>query len=327
MNMDFNLPGFRGELKDTGMYEIQMFPQEIPFEQGIAVYEIRSQFNFEVGDTLNYCDCIVNLESLQSQIRKPEVPLLIGDTLLEISQEQQLNIVKFHKEFIVNLKKNEMNRLGALEISTSTTDDFEEMKQEMFYIIHYVINMLSLTYNIPIKPMSFMFKYNILNIFTIIEAQSKNRIFQNFVVNPTGNEQKWNSAVYNYRKSLSSNDPQSKFLWLYIACETLRSLIKEKIGLAEETKQIVGKGYKEPVIDRALEYNTTPIFPNIVGKTYASILYGSFRELRNAAAHHLLDDGTSKNLIELKDYIEYYSAVPYLAEVFQGYISELYKLN
>lgn len=332
--MDFHLPGLIGELKDTGMYEVRMIPEEIPFEQGIAVYEIRSEFKFEVGTSLNNCSCLVVLESLQPQNfaryrQDQQVDTQInGNTLIEMNEDQQLSITKFGKDYKVFLKKNEMNRLGQFEIIVDTTDEFEQMKHEIFYMVYHITNRLSLTYNIPIKPTAFLFRFNILNIFTIIEAPSKKRVFENHIMNPIGNEQKWDAAVTHYRHSLLSNDPQSKFLWLYIACEILRSSIKEKIGLPEDAKKIVGKGFREPKIDEKLEYNNaTPIFPDIMGKTYVSVLYGTFRDLRNAAAHHLLNDGTNKSVVNLNDYIEYYSAVPYLAKIFIGYASELYKLH
>ncbi|MGG1638071.1 hypothetical protein [Paenibacillus sp. NRS-1760] len=328
--MDFNFPGFKSTLRDDGIYEILFTPEELPFEYGVGVYEIASEFKFEslipAGEK-SPCFCIVQLENMGC-LRPSKEPLRSGDTLVELPSDEVYNIVFENLDLNLFLLGNEHRRLGTLRIETQGMfSDFKNAQEIMFRAFNHVINMLSYTYGTPIRASSFFINYKVLNVFSLVEAVPKVKESIGKLVDPIGvNFDKWNVAVNHFRKALLASDPQSKFMGLYLACEMTRTLIKEKLNLEEDVKNITGKGYSEPKINDNHKINEYTTFGNLIGKKYSFVLYSIFRELRNASSHHILYDGSYKNISSLKDYLEFYGAVPYLIEIFEGYQNELNKL-
>ncbi|OAN14627.1 hypothetical protein [Exiguobacterium undae] len=319
-----DVPGLKTRLTDQGFFEMIMSPDELPFENGIAFYEIKMEFkNAELKSKQNASTYCVG----KALFDHPFSLNSGGDSNIKMDNNEQLELEINQRIFQVNLLKNKDSRLGSMEINTNDFDEmsFIDAQNTMFHALNYVTNKLSLTFETPLRISSFFILFD-LNVFSIIEARYKIKHFNKLDLQ-TGKirVEKLDNARSFYNKGLAAQDPQIKFLNLYLACEMIRSLIKSHFGQKEQAKRIKGKDYKEPLIKNKHNHNITNANEQnkLIDKEYSYVLYVEYRKLRNSAAHHLLDDGSFKSTTNLKDYKDYYLAVPYLIEIFEGYLSEL----
>lgn len=323
---DFDLPGLSGRFAEDGNYNYLFKPNELPYEQGFVTYEHKGEFKKEVRDKLGFsCFVMVHLRGNRSLLSPTNSPLKSGDTDIFLTEDTNINLEMFGTLFSVKLVKNESNHLGSLEIRTENVDwDFEQAKENLFQVMNQIINRLALNYGVPIKAATFVINYQILNMFSVLEAQPKTKkyIDEGFF---SLSSRKFDLAIGHYNKSLSSLDPQTKFLWLYIANESIRSVIKELLGIHESQRNIRHSGYEEPRFSSTLKDDR--IFKKVSGQLYGTVLYKTLRELRNASAHHILDNGEYKDISTLKDYIEFYQGVTILDEMFQGYLKKVKYIN
>lgn len=319
---DFDAPGLSGRLADDGKYKYLFKPNEIPYEQGFIIYEHKGKFKKEVQDRIGFsCFVMVHLQGGASLLSTTNSPLRSGDTNVFLEKNTLMSVEMFGALFSVKLIKNEFKRLGSLEIRTENVNwDFEQTKEKLFQVMNQTINRLAFKFGVPIKAAFFVINYRILNMFSVLEAQPKQRryIDDDFYI-PHGRE--FDLAIGHYNKSLASLDPQTKFLWLYIANETIRSGIKELLNIEESQRDIRHPLYKEPRFNSNLKNDF--VFKDVAGKLYGTVLYKTLRELRNASAHHILHNGEYKDISTLKDYIEYYQGVTILNEMFQGYLKNV----
>ncbi|WP_163070823.1 hypothetical protein [Priestia flexa] len=323
---DFDVPGLSGNLTEDGNYNYLFKPNELPYEQGFVIWEQKGEFKKEIQDELGFsCFIMVHLRGNRSLLSPIDAPLKHGDTDILLEEDTTINVEMFGTLFSVKLIKNESNYLGNLEIRTENADwDFEQTKENLFQVMNQVVNRLVLNFRVPIKAATFVINYKILNMFTVIEAQPKAKkyIDNDFF---SLSSRKFDLALGHYNKSLSSLDPQTKFLWLYIANETIRSVIKEMLDIDESQRNIRHSWYREPRFSSDLKND--PVLKNVSGQLYGTVLYKTLRELRNASAHHILDNGEYKDISTLKDYIEFYQGVTILNEMFQGYLKKVKYIN
>ncbi|MBN8434732.1 hypothetical protein JF536_11555 [Priestia flexa] len=323
---DFDVPGLSGRFTEDGSYNYLFKPNELPYEQGFVIWEQKGEFKKEIQDKVGFsCFVMVHLRGNRSLSSPINAPLKHGDTDILLEEDTTINIEMFGTLFSVKLIKNASNYLGNLEIRTENVNwDFEQTKENLFQVMNQVINRLAFNFGVPISAASFVINYKILNMFSVIEAQPKVKEYTHkdfFALS----SRKFDLAMGHYNKSVLSLDPQTKFLWLYIANETIRSVIKEMLDIDESQRNIRHSWYKEPRFSS--DSKKDPVLKIVSGQLYGTVLYKTLRELRNASAHHILDNGEYKDISTLKDYIEFYQGVTILNEVFQGYLKKVKYIN
>ena len=190
------------------------------------------------------------------------------------------------------------------------------------------INNLSIMYHQPIKLGNFLILHNDLSVFTFMDQkQPIDDDFKGLLIGEFVNEEFFQHSVDNYRKFMNSSDPITRYLSLYISIDSIRALIRKKLGVyPPESGRINHPHYTEPVLTEDFALNGSSSRLQIqMGEEFFNLLYlnkdvkGTLRNLRNTAAHTITSEGHIRLTDNLDDYLDYQSALPYLHHMYLKY--------
>lgn len=322
--------GFKIGINDKGEMKFDINPNKVPIEPpGIFCFEgnIGMKNNISLGK--NMAEFILGGEFiLQDHI---DSNYYFGDSLLQLEQPKSTEIKKDSGSFTVILLPNNRSRAAKLRVESFNVNlSSNEINKCLFEVATEVLNNIAVQYCIPISFTYFLMFHHNLSFFTVVEKKPSVKKFEGSLMEPKCDRRLWHLASGKYRKAWLSSNPMEKFLNLYLGIESIRIAIKKELGLDyKEEGKIKHKDFNDPILKDDFTINSNPRFPKILGMKFYNILFSKngFRNLRNQAAHAILNTGEYKLNTNLDDYLDYQAAIQYLNHIYIKYTNILVKLT
>jgi hypothetical protein len=318
-----NQPGLIIDInEENGNLDIKLDPNAAPYNPpGFIVYEVRGK-----GE--------------RSALQLENVGIFRVESRLTVKETFHHEIELNNEKYVISLfgDANQNNFLKEIQVRCISINkmDYHLLNKEIFKVAIQTINNLSLLYQQPIELESFLILHFDLSVFTVIDQKQPIEEFKGILIGDFTHDEFFQHASDNYRKFLNSSDPINRYLSLYLCIDSIRTLIRKKLGVyPPESGRIIHTKYIEPVLVENFELNGATkrlVIPN--GKQFYDLLYlnketkGTLRNLRNTAAHTITTEGHIRFTDNLDDYLDYQSALPYLHHMYLKYleiIMDLYK--
>lgn len=306
-----NMPGLKISLLDNGQLEIALQPEEAPYEPpGFVEYEVKRE-GFDLIQNLG-------IFRVDSKLKLNEW----------IHREVDINGGKFVISLIGDKENHLLNEVQVSYISNNR-NVYEKLNKLLFKAAVQTINNLALFHQQPIKLGTFIIIHNDLSVYTFLHQKESIEYIRGIPFGGFINDEFFQHSSDNYRKYLNSTDPITKYLSLYISIESIRALIRKKLGLfPSETGNIIHPNYTEPILIEDFSLNGAKQRIKVrKNETFYNLLYkrkeekGSLRNLRNTAAHTITNEGHLRLTDSLDDYLDYQSAIPYIHHMYLKYLN------
>ncbi|MDM5306358.1 hypothetical protein [Peribacillus frigoritolerans] len=319
-----NGPGLKTILDNKGLLNIIIEPENAPFSPpGYIVYEVENKNE----QLINTHKCIFQLSDGMTS--------LMNDSMLEIGCEPLSNtMIKDSQEYLITLINNEKGRLGSLQVECKNSSwVFQETNQKLFQVGTEIINNISVQYTIPLYFSSFVVLHNNLSHYSFIDKKTTFHKFEGILLEPMTDFNLWSHASGSIRKAINSVDPMAKYLYYYIAIESMRACIRKELGLRPGSEgRIKHSEYKEPRLEQSTTINNAKERFNIKFNTEIyNLLFNhnsDFRKYRNMAAHTISKyDNEYRLTTNLDHYLDYTYGSTYLNIFFSEYLKKLVELT
>lgn len=319
-----NEPGIKVMLKENGILDVKLEPEKAHFiPPGFVAYDIKREGNQLLPSHI----CVFQLAD--------GITSLGNDSMLYLDYPSISNqMTKNGQIYKVTLVRNDHGRIGRLQIECTNHDwSSEEINQNLFEAGTEIINNISLEYGIPLYFSAFVILHDNLSCYSFIDKKPLFQRFEGVLLEPKTDFKLWHHASGSYRKATNAVDPMVKYLYYYIAVESIRACIKKELGLDPQKEgRILHKNYREPKLEKTLSLNHAPERFNInQGTEIYELLFdkdSDFRKYRNMAAHTISKyDGDFRLTTNLNHYLDYSYGATYLNEFFHIYLRDLVHLT